>query len=210
VGWRSSQPLHRYLRQLPGIMRRDRNYARFLLGRTTMQLGAMATGFFIVYGRDRFQIDGAGVGLIASHAVMNPIWGLIGDRRGYKVVLVSAAWLTALTALSAWLAQTQTWLIVTFMLLGVAQAADGVAALNIILEFCAPADRPTYIGLTNTLLAPTLTLAPLIGGWLAVSAGYRGLFLTALIIAALGGVLLAFLVQEPRTSPRPSEEYARV
>lgn len=212
---KASQPLHRYLRQLPAVIRRDRNYARFLLSRTTMQLGAMATGFFMVYGRDRFQVDGAGVGLltavlIASQALMNPIWGLIGDRRGYKIVLVSAALLTALTALSAWLAQSQAWLIITFLLLGVAQAADGVAALNIILEFCAAADRPTYIGLTNTLLAPTLTLAPLLGGWLAVTAGYRGLFLAALIIAALGGALLAFLVREPRTSPRPNEEYVRV
>jgi hypothetical protein len=34
-------------------------------------------------------------------------------------------------------------------------SADSVSRMNIILEFCAPEDQPTYIGLTNTLLAPT-------------------------------------------------------
>ena len=50
--------------------------------------------------------------------------------------------------------------------------ADWVSSLNIILEFCDPADRPTYIGLTNTLLAPSIVMVPLIGAWLATVIGY--------------------------------------
>src|SRR5436190_3155963 len=103
-----------------------------------------------------------------------------------------------LAAASAWLAVSQTWLIITFILVGVYAAGDGVSAFNIILEFCAPEDRPTYIGLTSTLLAPILTVAPLIGGWLAVTVGYRGLFLTALAIGSLGCLLMLFWVREPR------------
>jgi predicted MFS family arabinose efflux permease len=68
----------------------------------------------------------------------------------------------------------------------------------IILEFCAPEDRPTYIGLTNTLLAPAKTLAPLIGGWLATWAGYHEMFVVALVVALLGGGLLTAWVREPR------------
>jgi MFS family permease len=71
--------------------------------------------------------------------------------------------------------------------------------MNIILEFCAPEDRPTYIGLTNTLLAPGM-LAPVLGGWLATWAGYEGLFVVALVASLLGGVLLAVSVREPRQS----------
>ena len=71
-------------------------------------------------------------------------------------------------------------------------AGDSVSGMNIILEFCAPEDRPTYIGLTNTLLAP------LFGGWLATWAGYREMFVVALVVAALGGGLLTLWVREPR------------
>jgi MFS family permease len=70
--------------------------------------------------------------------------------------------------------------------------------MNIILEFCAPEDQPTYIGLTNTLLAPTQTLAPIVGGWLATWAGYREMFVVALALSILGGVVLALWVREPR------------
>jgi len=200
---KEQMPLTRYLRQLPAILRRDRNYQRFLICRTIIQMGTMAGGFYMVYGIERFQIDGAGVGLltavlVAGQAVMGLIWGVLADRVGHKRVLATAALALALAALAAWLADSQTWLMVTFALLGAYMAADTASGLNIILEFCAPEDRPTYIGLTNTLLAPVLTLAPLLGGWLAMTVGYPGLFLTALLFASLGGLLMAFWVRDPR------------
>ncbi len=102
-------------------------------------------------------------------------------------------------ALTAWFAPSPAWLTPVFILLGISIAAELTSSLNIILEFCDPADRPTYIGLTNTLLAPTLALAPLLGGWIAtLTDGYSTLFLTAAICAALGALLLFFWVQEPR------------
>lgn len=200
---KEQMPLTLYLRQLPAILRRDRNYQRFLICRTIIQMGTMAGGFFMVYGIERFQIDGAGVGLltavlVAGQAVMGLIWGVLADRFGHKRVLATAAFALALAALAAWMADSQTWLVVTFALLGAYMAADTASGLNIILEFCAPEDRPTYIGLTNTLLAPVLTLAPLLGGWLAMTVGYPGLFMTALLFASLGGLLMAFWVREPR------------
>ena len=83
------------------MLRRDRNYSRFLISRTTMQLGAMAAGFYMVFGTEKFAIGGAGVGLftgvlIASVAVMNLVWGLIGDRWGTSWCLISAAFAMAL------------------------------------------------------------------------------------------------------------------
>ena len=38
-----------------------------------------------------------------------------------------------------------------------------MSRLNIILEFAVPEDQPTFIGLTNTLLAPVVFLAPIFG-----------------------------------------------
>jgi len=90
------------------------------------------------------------------------------------------------------------WLWVTFALLGTAIAALNVSSLNIILEFCAPEDRPTYIGLTNSLLAPVAVLAPLIGGVLATVTGYQGLFVVAAFCGLAGATLMALWVREPR------------
>jgi MFS family permease len=195
--------LRHYLRQLPAILRRDHNYVRYLISRSIMNLGNMANGFLLVYAASRFPISGAEVGLftgvlVGSQALMNFGWGLIGDKYGHKVVLCGAGFAVMLAATITWLAPSPAWLLVSFALLGAYIAGDLVSGLNIILEFCTPEDRPTYIGLTNTLLAPLLGLAPILGGWLATWAGYPALFVTALLIAGLGSFLLLLWVREPR------------
>jgi MFS family permease len=195
--------LAHYLRRLPALLRGNGNFTRFLISLGIVKLGTMASGFFVVYGVTRFQLDGAAVGtmtavLIGSQAVMNLVWGVLGDRRGHKSVLASSACALALAAASAWFAPGPGWLLVTFALLGAYNAGDTTSGLNIALEFCAPEDRPTFIGMTNTLLAPVITLAPLIGGWLAIMLGYVGMFVASALVAAVGAVLLTLWVREPR------------
>jgi MFS family permease len=197
-----------YFRQLPDLLRANANYRRFFISRTVILMGAMANGFLIIYGRERFVLDGAAIGLltavlVASQAVMSLVWGVIGDRAGHKIVLTCAAFVLALAALTTLLAPSPGWLILSFVLLGAASSGDAVSGLNIILEFAAPADRPTYIGLTNTLLAPTIIVAPILGGWLATVAGFPTLLVIATAFAATGGMLLALWVQEPRRQPLP-------
>lgn len=194
-----------YLRQLPGVLRQNHNYVRYLVTRSIMNLGTLANGFLLVYAAARFPISGTEVGLftgvlVGSQAVMNFGWGLIGDRFGHKTVLCGAGLAVTLAAAVTWWAPSATWLLLSFALLGAYLAGDMVSSLNIILEFCAPEDRPTYIGLTNTLLAPLLGLAPLAGAWLATWAGYPALFLAALVIAGTGSILMTFWVREPRTA----------
>jgi MFS family permease len=199
----SSASLAAYLRRLPGILRGDSNFARYICAMAVARTGTMAGGFFLVYGVERFQLSGADVGLltgvlIGGQALLNPLWGMLGDRRGHKVVLVGGTFALTLAAASVWLAPAWLWLVVAFALLGAFLSADTSSFLNIILEFCADEDRPTYIGLTNTLLAPVITLAPLLGGWLAVQLGYRPMFALAALLACLGVGLLAGWVREPR------------
>jgi MFS family permease len=129
---------------------------------------------------------------------MNLVWGAVADRFGHKIVLAAEAFVMALAVLNALLAVSPLQFALTYVLLGAYWGADNVSAFNIIIEFCGAEDRPTYIGLTNTLLAPLLALGPIVGGWLAISAGYPGLFLTALVISVAGCALMALWVREPR------------
>jgi MFS family permease len=157
----------------------------------------------MVYGASAFDIDAAGVVVftivsVTSVAVMNLVWGFVGDRLGHKLVLTLAAFCLTAAAAIAVMAPDSRMLAATFVLLGAYTAGDGVSGLNIILEFCAPQDRPTYIGLTNTLLAPVVTVAPIIGALLASQLGYRPMFAFAMCVSAFGAVLLWRWVREPR------------
>jgi MFS family permease len=200
-------PMLSYLKTLPVILREHSNYRRFIISRSIILLGTMAAGFYMVYGTERFAsnpkeiatLTGLLTGvLIGSTAVTNLVWGVLADRIGHKAVLIGEAFVMAVAALSAFVASSQFFLVITFILLGAYLAAGQVSGLNIILEFCKEEDRPTFIGLTNTLLAPLFALAPILGGLIAQRFGFQTLFVCALIAAGLGGLLLAFWVKEPR------------
>ena len=133
-------PLTRYLRQLPAVLRTHHNYRRFLLSYAVSRLGAMAVGFFLVFGNTRYSLTGTQVGLltailIGSQAVMNVVWGWVGDRAGHKIVLTASAFTLTAAALIAWASTSEVGLIVAFVLLGAAIASDNVSKFNIVLEF---------------------------------------------------------------------------
>ncbi|MDE2852912.1 MAG: MFS transporter [Chloroflexota bacterium] len=198
-------PFSHYFRRLPAILRRNRNFRRFLLSYSISRLSTMGVGFFIVFGDERFQLTGADVGLltailIGSQAAMQLLLGWLADKRGHKANLTISGLTLALAALLALTATDIAGLALAFILLGVGLGSDHVSRLNIILEFAVPEDQPTFIGLTNTLLAPVVFLAPIFGGWLA-DFGFDALFVLMMICGALGGLLLLLWVQEPRHLP---------
>jgi len=123
---------------------------------------------------------------------------MVGDRYGHKIVLTAGALAMAMAALTAlvWPAPAALWLI--FILLGAALSADAVAGFSIIIEFGSAEDRPTYVGLTNTLLAPARSLSPILGGWLAASLGYSWLFGAALVASTASALMLFWWLKEPR------------
>jgi MFS family permease len=206
-----SVSLWTYFRRLPDLLRRDHNYRAYLLSRSVMNMGYMASGFITVYAVETFHVSGAEVGgltavLVGTQAVMNMAWGLLADRRGNKLVLCLAAFGMAVTVLTVSATGGGAWLWIIYVLLGVALAADNIAGMNIVMEFGREEDRPTYIGLTNTLLAPTRSLAPILGGWLATLAGYTPMFFTAIAVCCVGGMMMVAWVREPRHYGLGSQE----
>ena len=240
---KKAAPLFQYLGRVTTVLKQDINYRRYLISKSLVNLGGMSAGFFAVYGAEIYSLDGRGVGLltailVGTQAVLHPMWGLLADRVGHKIVLAAAAFFVVLAPLSAlivggtggwnlWslqnagavgleggaVASASIWgtvpfgLLLTFVFLGSYLAADHTSSLNIILEFSAPQDRPTYIGLTNTVLAPILIGAPILGGWLAGALGYSAMFSVALVVGVVALILMVFWVREPRRmTPRSVEE----
>jgi len=196
-------PMRHYFKQLPAIIRTNHNYRRFMISYSVSRLSMMATGFYVVYGNDKFNLSGTDVGtltaaLIGSQAVMQLALGWLGDRSGHKLNLIISAFGLALAAVFAMLATDITSLSFSFILLGTAIASDNISKFNIVLEFSADEDQPTFIGLTNTLLAPITFLAPILGGLIATTFDFQEMFIVSMICGIVGGLLLIFWVQEPR------------
>jgi MFS family permease len=192
-----------YWRRLPAIVRPDRNFRRFLASQIVVTLGGMATGFLAVYTVERWglpdsEAGGFTVSMLIGQALSNVLFGLLADRRGHKTVLELSALAGALAVGLASLAPSPHWFHLVFALVGASTAGLMLSGIMIVFEFSAPALRPTYIGLSNTVIGVAAAVTPMVGGWLADWVGYRPLFRIAFVFALLGLALLRWSVHEPR------------
>ncbi len=202
----SNQPdvsLGQYLKTLPGIVRRDRNFKNLLLAQLVMGLNSMGVGFLIVYVTQRWALPDSQAGVysfttLIGQAVAYLLVGSLADRKGHKVVLELFALITAAGYLVAWLGNTPAWFYLVFILKGVAYSCNFISGMLIALEFGDPELRPTYIGLNSTIAGVSNAIAPLIGGWLALMSGFQPLFGIAVVVSLAGYAALHWMVKEPR------------
>ncbi len=185
------------------ILRRDRNFRWFLVVRLLSQLSVMAFSFYTVYAVRSHNMSDAVAGLMmgvftVGQIIANPIMGRLGDRWSHPSVMKIGALAASSSALVAWLAPGLAWFALVYVLAGLANVAIWTIGLAIILEFGAESERPVYIGLSNTLIAPVTILAPILGGWLADTVGFGVTFLLSAVCGLLTALVLHTLLRDPR------------
>jgi MFS family permease len=191
-----------YFRKLPSILRGDRNFRWFLVCQLILSMGGMAWGFLAVFAVDRWGLSDGHVGtfntaLLIGQSIGNLLFGLLGDRKGYWVVIVSGALVAVVTLILPLFVTSPAWFYLVYGLRGLSLGA-GFVTLLIVMEFCEPEIRPTYIGISSTTLGFAGIFSPMIGGILAQQAGYQPLFIAAAILTSLGLLLFVLMVKEPR------------
>ncbi len=204
--------LNDYLHQLAIICKTKRNYLFFLISIIFMSFNSMASGFFTVHAIGKLQLTGGAIGRFTAitlffQTISNPLWGKWGDRSGHKNVMTASALGMVLSAITAAYANSMMGFYAVFALIGASISADTISRLSIVLEFSKPEERPTYIGLTNTLRAPFSAIAPIIGGLLSDRFSRSFVFILTASIISLGLLFLIFLVKEPRKQKIPQGQF---
>ncbi len=181
------------------IIRENKSFRGFLTARIISQFCLMAFSFYTVYAVRNHAMDVITAGvmtstLLISQVVANPILGWLADRLNRKLTLEIGSIAGTLSALLAILSPDIHWFFVVVILSGISSTAFYTIGLAISLDFGTDADRPTYVGMANTLVAPSTILAPLLGGWLADVAGYPATFGVAAAAGVITTVILHFIV----------------
>jgi MFS family permease len=185
------------------ILSSDRNFLWFLAARMCIQFGVMAFSFYTVYAARRLGAGEYAVGIITSvlfitQVVSNPVLGWIADHWSRKGVLEIGALSVIVSVLIARFAPSVAWLYPAVVLAGIASTASWSITMAMTLQFGSGADRPTYVGMANTFLAPATIIAPLIGGWLADTSGYGSTFLLSAAAGLISLFIFHFFVRDPR------------
>lgn len=201
---REPVPLGAYLARVPGLLGRDRNLSWFLAARAFTIAGMMANGFYTVYALGAWSTSPGQAGvftalLVVGHALGTLAFGWIADHAGHRLVLLAGAGAAVAANVVALLASSLGAFEAVFVLAGLHTAAINVSALNVLLEFAPSQDeRPTYIGLGSTAMAPVAFATPLLGGVMADALGFRTVFVVALVAGSVGLLMLATRVHDPR------------
>jgi hypothetical protein len=217
-----------HLRRVPRILRRDPNYRTFLLTRTFLGLGTLATPFLYAFALARLNATEPMAGLFAavvmvSSTLSNVLWSYVADTQGNRCLLLLTTTLGMVVQVaalaSAWLPGhvVGRWfgldftpqlllMCLAFSLSGFSLPGRMMGEMNLILEMSPERRRPTYLGVMYLLLFP-LAFVPLLG---AALIGQRERFelgfLAAFAFGALG-LLMVLRLREPRSLNAEPEEW---
>jgi MFS family permease len=189
-------PMRMFLPELAAMLREDPTFRGYVAIRALCSLSLMAAPFYIGYAT-------TGLGLASDVAVPTLLaMQMIGSVAGaltytwlgardniafIRVALVCAA-LQPVCGLIAGLVGP--WpLYLGFLVYGVAASNLLIRMLNWLVNYAGAERRPVYVGLSNTIAALALLVAPIIGGTIVAWLDYEVLFGTTLLVVALAMAL---------------------
>ncbi|MGB8647302.1 MAG: MFS transporter, partial [Anaerolineae bacterium] len=181
------------------ILRTDGPFRQFMLARIMLQFAGMAFSFYIIYIVQTYNAPPETTGLLttvflATQIIANPVMGWIGDHSSQLIAMLIGVGAAGASVLIALFAPDANWFYPVLVLAGIANVGMWTASLAMTLEFGSEGERPAYIGLTNTLLAPVTILTPVLGGWLAEKTGYSTTFGVSLLGAAITAAILGLML----------------
>ncbi len=198
-----------YFKSLPATIRANPNFKRYLLTQIVSAFGMMASGLLLVYVIERWAVsDGQAatynIALLLGQSAANLLLGFLADRKGHKLVLEISIFANILVLGLALVASSPVWFYAVFALRGLTLSGSFISGFSLPLEFTDAQNRPTFIGLANTIPGIAGTVAPLLAGGLAKTLGYPTLFAVCAVIAITAFGMMKWLVRDPRhLSPLP-------
>jgi MFS family permease len=202
------------LKDFPRLILGDRGYAWFLVMQMLGTAGRAATPFYAIYVTHLMTTSGAvhgladtgtflgllGLAFIGADAISNLAWGYLGDKTGFKLVLVLSMAMSVASTLFLMMVHVPWAYFLAFFGLGASQSGYMMAAQTMILEFGSREEMPMRIAISSMAEGIMASLGPLAAGLVADQLGYPAVFGASIGFLAVGLLVLTTMVREPRTA----------
>jgi MFS family permease len=190
------------------ILKQNKDFKNFLVVDALTLMSLTASAFYAVYAIRKFNLPTSYAGtftiiLMASQVLGNITFGYLADFFGHKINILLLAASSAAASLVAILANNVLMFGIVFFFMGFTISLQGISRLAIVVEMCNESERPIYLGLLNSVTAPTI-LFGIIGGSLITVIGYVPVFLIYTLISVVAVYWLYKKVNEPRKLKVPN------
>lgn len=207
--------VRRLLRAAPALLRAKPQLIHMAVVGALSQMGMIAVPFYAIYAKVGLgaPLEMAGVFVSAQMAggiASSVVWALLSDKRGSRRVIQGTALCSLAVPLYALLApaflrgygaSTVGYAYAaTFFLMGAIINGAWIGYTNFVLDTVGDEERPSYLGLLNTLSAPLIAL-PVVGGWVVGVTSFQTVMAVAAASGALAVIASAWLC-EPRERAR--------
>ena len=142
---------------------------------------------------------------IALGSALNMLFcGALSDAYGRKKVFLWCMVLMTGASFMCCLNLSFHWLLFWRFVQGLGSGAPFVLAFAIAADIATPQKRPLYMVYLSVSLTLFLTIAPILGGYLTNTFGWKSTFYTVLLLSAIGCFLIAWVLPETlKESKRP-------
>lgn len=139
-----------------------------------------------------------------ARMVSGPVWGMVADRFGRKIMFVRALLFASITTLILVFAQAPWHIALAFLFQGVFSGFNP-AAIALTSVSVPDSHMSRSLGIVNGAQYLGSTVGPAIGAGLAIVAGYRGAIVAAAVMPALAALVVLFVVPADRVARRQAE-----
>ncbi len=182
----------------------DRNFCRYLAGRLLATAGFCVVPFLAVHYTSArggslppAEVVTLGVLMPLGAGLANFAFGWLGDRRGHRIGVMTAALLQMAAIAAAVLGRGAAGAAAAYFAAGLAGGAASVSQLNMVFETCPHDHRLPHITIANLVLSAGLVF-PLLAGWVVERLGFAALLRASLLVSAAAFLWYLAMVREPR------------
>jgi MFS family permease len=190
----------RFLKQVPSIVRRDREFLRFILAGNLANFSLMLLPFYMIFAMDSFEIGQEYVGRfllfqILGAIVSNLFWGYLSHRKGSKQVVRSCILMGGLIPVVALLLRPlgPDAFAFVFILVGFVISGRRVGFEPYLLDMAPDDSRTVYVGINGTLNFSMVVLPALAGVFIDLLG-----FTSTFVLTVVAMIIAHSFLGEPR------------